>query len=139
VTAEVFDTLTRGDVPQVKTVLASVALALAAYQVVLIVIGYGKVRPAFLESRPAAKAHRASGDVILLLLVLVGVMCAAHYGLGEHAGFHAATGAALLAVLALKVIVLRWWHGASRLLPALGTSVFVLLAATWAGSAGEFL
>jgi len=139
VTAEVLDTLTRGNVPQVKTVLTSVALALAAYQVVLIVVGYGKVRPPFLESRPAAKTHRASGDVILVLLVIVAGMCAVHFGFGEHAGFHAITGGALLAVLALKVVVLRWWPAASRLLPALGTSVFVLLAATWAGSAGEFL
>jgi uncharacterized membrane protein YbaN (DUF454 family) len=42
-------------------------------------------------------------------------------------------------VLALKIVVIRWWHAAGRFLPLLGTSVFVLLALTWFGSAGEFL
>jgi hypothetical protein len=42
-------------------------------------------------------------------------------------------------VLALKVVVIRWWHAASRFLPALGITVFALLAVTWASSAGAFL
>lgn len=42
-------------------------------------------------------------------------------------------------MLALKIAVIRWWHAASRFLPALGITVFVLLAVTWASSAGAFL
>jgi hypothetical protein len=37
------------------------------------------------------------------------------------------------------VIVVRWWHGAGRLLPLLGSAVFLLLGLTWLGSAGEYL
>jgi hypothetical protein len=46
---------------------------------------------------------------------------------------------ALLAVLALKIAVVRWWHGLGGLLPFLGVSVFGLLAVTWLTSAGDFL
>jgi hypothetical protein len=52
---------------------------------------------------------------------------------------HAVAGTALLAVLALKVAVVRRGLGLGRALPALGTTVFALLAVTWASSAGEFL
>ena len=50
----------RGNPTEVKVVLASVVLALACYQLVLIAVGYGKARVSFLEARPAARAHRAS-------------------------------------------------------------------------------
>ena len=123
----------------IKVVLASVATALAVYQLVLAAVGYGKLRPRFLERRPAFRAHRASGDTIAVLLVLVAVLCVSYFEIEDDAAFHAVTGAALIAVLAVKVAVLRWFHGASRFLPALGISVFVLLAVTWASSAGAWL
>ena len=49
------DTLTRGNATEVKVLLASVALALAVYQLVLIAVGYGKLRPPFLGAGPAAR------------------------------------------------------------------------------------
>jgi hypothetical protein len=42
-------------------------------------------------------------------------------------------------VLGFKVVVVRWLHGLSRLLPVLGLSVWVLFAITVATSAGDFL
>ncbi len=69
----------RVEVTEVKVMLTSVALALAAYQLVLIAVGYGKLRPAFLVAEPAAKAHRASGDTIAILLIVVAVMCASYF------------------------------------------------------------
>ena len=101
-------------------------------------MGYGKLRPRFLEPRPASRTHRASGDAIVVLLVVVAVMCLSYFGLEEGA-FHAVTGAMLLTVLGLKIVVLRWWHAAGRFLPVLGISVFLLLAATWLSTAGAFL
>jgi Family of unknown function (DUF6529) len=94
----------RGNPTEVKVVLASVATALAIYQVVLAAIFYRRLRPAFLAAGPAAFTHRSSGDTI-----------------------------------AVKVVVIRWWHAAGRFLPALGITVFVLLAATWASTAGALL
>ncbi len=119
-----------------KVLLASVALALGVYQLVLISVGYGKVRPRFLAARPASRAHRAVGDTILVVLVVVGVMCVGAYGWDDA---HGSVGLALFAVLAAKVAVVRFGLGLGRLLPVFGLAVFGLLAATWAMSAGDFL
>jgi hypothetical protein len=59
---DLVDRLARGNVSEVKVVLTTVALALAGYQLVLAAVGYHKLRPSFLERRPAFRAHRASGD-----------------------------------------------------------------------------
>lgn len=131
--------VTRGNVTEVKVVLASVVMALACYQLVLIAVGYGKVRPSFLGSRPASFAHRTVGDAIVVVAVVVALMCLSYFGLGEDKTVHSVAAIALLAVLALKIAVVRWWHGLSRLLPVLGLSVFTLLALTWLTSAGDFL
>ena len=64
---DLIDSLTRGNPTEVKVVLASVVTALAVYQLVLIAVGYGKLRPPFLGARPASLAHRASGDAIVAI------------------------------------------------------------------------
>ena len=46
--------MTRGNVAQVKTVLATVVMALAVYQVLLMGVGYGKLRPWFLKPKAAS-------------------------------------------------------------------------------------
>ncbi|HSI30392.1 MAG TPA: DUF6529 family protein [Miltoncostaeaceae bacterium] len=136
---DLVETITRGNVTEVKVILASVVLALAVYQLVLITVGYGVVRPSFLSSRAASFAHRALGDVIAVLLVVVAIMCLSYFGLEDDAGAHVVAASALLVVLALKIMVLRRWHRLGRLLPLLGACVFVLLALTWATSAGDLL
>ena len=130
--------LTNGNVTEVKVILASVALALAVYQLVLISVGYGKVRPAFLAPGSASFAHRAVGGTIAALLVVTAIMCISYFGFEEN-GAHIAAAITLLAVLALKVAIIRRWHGLGRFLPVLGALVFVLLAITWMTSAGDFL
>jgi hypothetical protein len=45
--------LVQGNPTEVKVVLATVATALAIYQLVLISVVYRKVRPSFLDSGPA--------------------------------------------------------------------------------------
>jgi hypothetical protein len=128
--------LVQGNPTEVKVVLASVATALAIYQVVLAAIGYRKLK--VIEAEPAFMTHRASGDTIAVLLIVVAIMCLSYFEL-EDSAFHAVTGFLLLVVLAVKVVVLRWWHSAGRFLPVLGITVFVLLVATWASTAGAFL
>jgi hypothetical protein len=135
----VVETLTRGNVAEVKVLLASIAMALAVYQLVLIAVGYGKLRPRFLRAGAAAAAHRAAGDAIALLMLITGVMCLSVYGIEDEAGVHMVAGSVLLAVLALKIAVVRRDFGLGRYLPVLGLSVFMLLAVTWASSAGALL
>lgn len=133
---DLVDTLTRGNAGPVKIVLASVVLALAVYQLALIAIGYGRLRPPFLQARPAARAHRAIGDALAALLVVVAAMCVAAYGWDDDGGAHAVLGAVLIGVLTCKVVVVRRGGRLGRLLPLLGTTVFALLALTWAASVG---
>jgi len=136
---DLIDTLTRGNPTEVKVLLASVALSLAVYQLVLIAVSYGKLRPRFLAAAPAAATHRAVGDTIVVVLVVVAFMCVGYFGLEDDATLHIAAAIALLSVLTLKVVVVRWWHRMGRFLPALGISVWLLLALTWLTSAGDFL
>lgn len=137
---ELVEDLTRGNVTEVKVVLASVVAALAVYQVVLMSVGYGRLRPPFLGARAASSAHRAIGDTIVVVTLVVAVMCLTYFGLEEdEAVLHAVSGFALLGVIAFKVAVIRWWHGLGRFLPALGITVLLLFAFTWATSTGDFL
>ena len=61
--------------------LASVVLALAVYQLILAAIGYRKLP--IIEAKPAFFTHRASGDAIAVLLVLVALTCLAVFGLED--------------------------------------------------------
>ena len=136
---ELIENVTRGNPTEVKVLLASAALALAVYQLVLIAVGYGKLRLPFLAARPASATHRAVGDTIAVLLVVTAVMCVGYFGFEDDAALHVFAAVGLLSVLALKIVVIRWWHAMGRFLPALGISVWLLLALTWLTSAGDFL
>jgi hypothetical protein len=131
--------VTRGNVTEVKVVLASVVAALACYQVALMAVGYGKLRLPFLAQAPASAAHRAVGDSIVVVTVVVAVMCLSYFELEDDSTLHVISAIALLTVLAAKVAVVRWFHGLSRALPFLGISVWVLFALTFVTSAGDFL
>jgi fumarate reductase subunit D len=95
-------TLTFGNPSAVKTVLASVAAALGVYQLVLIAIAYGKLRPRAVGAPVASFTHRASGDAILVVLVVVALFCLARFGLEDDGAAHAISGAALMVVLGLS-------------------------------------
>lgn len=138
---QLIEDVTRGNVAEVKVVLATVVLALAAYQLLLAAVGYGRLRLPFLSSAPALWTHRASGDAIALLTLAVATMCVGYYGfeLDDDGGTHAVVALALLGVLAAKVLAVRIGGRLGRLLPLLGASLFVLLGVTWLTSAGDFL
>lgn len=147
---ELVEDLARGNVTEVKVVLASIVAFLAVYQVLLMAVGYGKLRLPFLKPKPASFTHRAVGDVILLITLLVAFMCIGYFEYGdgiEHADrgeqtrvtWHVIGGTALVLVLAFKVIVVRWWHALGKGLPVLGLMVFGLFALTWFTSAADYL
>ena len=134
-----FDELTGGNTTEVKVVLASIVAALAVYQVALMAVGWGRVKLPFLTPPAASIVHRAIGDSLVVIIVLVAVMCVSYFEIEDDATLHVVAAIALLAVLAFKIVVVRWWHGLSRLLPALGITVWALIGVTVATSAGSFL
>jgi hypothetical protein len=131
--------LTRGNVPEVKIVLATVVALLAAYQVGLMAVGYGRLRLPFLKPLPASKAHRAIGDSLVVVTVTVAIMCIGYFGFEDDAAVHILLACALLAVLAFKILVIRRLRRLNHLLPALGISVFLLFWATWFSAAAGHL
>ena len=88
---------------------------------------------------PAAWTHRASGDTIAVLLIVVAIMCPRTSGSRTTAPSTPSPASCSCSCWRVKVVVIRWWHAAGRFLPVLGITVFVLLAATWASTAGAFL
>jgi hypothetical protein len=136
---DLINDMARGNVTEVKVVLASVVAALAFYQVFLMSVGWGKVKLPFLKAGPASFAHRAVGDVIAVIMLVVAFMCVGYFGFDDDGAFHAVTGALSIGVLAVKVVVIRWWHSMSRFLPFLGLTVFALFIVTWISSAGGAL
>ncbi|MGH2807830.1 MAG: DUF6529 family protein [Actinomycetota bacterium] len=147
---DLVEQITRGNVSGVKIVLATVVAVLSTYQVALMAVGYGKVKLPFLTPKPASFAHRALGDMILVITLFVAWMCVTYFEISdgiEHAvdgetgraTVHVIAGSALVLLLTLKVVVVRWWHAAGRFLPAIGLSIFGAFVVTWFTSAGDYL
>ncbi|MDA0170589.1 DUF6529 family protein [Solirubrobacter taibaiensis] len=128
--------LTRGNPGSVKTVLASVILALAVYQLLLAAIGYRKLPVG--KPGPAFFTHRASGDMLAVLIVVVALMCLAVFGFEGDYALHIGAANGSLVVLGVKIAVVRSGKG-GQLLPYLGTLLFLLLAVTWFTVAPDFL
>jgi hypothetical protein len=142
--------LSGGNVTAVKIMLTSIVTALAAYQVLLMSVGYGWVRVPFLAPATASTAHRAVGGTIVVLTLVVGAACLAVHGFEDsvrdgapgpesRAAWHSAVSVALVVVLTTKLLVLHVWGRFERALPALGIGVLALFVATWLTSAGAFL
>jgi hypothetical protein len=83
---DLVDAFTRGNVAEGKVVLASVVSALAIYQVFLMAVGYGKLRLPFLASRPASATHRAVGDSVVVVTLVVAAMCLTYLGFDDGSG-----------------------------------------------------
>lgn len=136
---ELIHNLARGNVEEAKVVLASVVAGLATYQVALMAVGWGKVKLPFLDAGPATFTHRAVGDVIVVVTLVIAFMCVGYFGFDDDGAFHAVTGALTIATLALKVVIIRWWRSLNGWLPFLGLTVFALFIVTWVSSAGGAL
>jgi hypothetical protein len=130
------ENITRGNPGSVKAVLASVVLALATYQLILAAIGYRKLP--VIDAQPAFLTHRASGDAIVVLFVLISLACLAIFGFEDDYALHGWAGVAAAIVVAIKIGVVRSGVG-GRALPYLGVTLFTLLAVTWLTVMPDFL
>ena len=144
------DWVTRSNVSQVKTVLASIVLALAVYQLLLMAVGYGKVRVPFLKPKAAAFTHRAVGDAAVAVGLFVAFLCWSYFGVGdgiEHARdeettratIHVVAGSAFVVAVVVKVVVVRWMRSLDRFIPAIGLTLFTLFSIAWLTSAANYL
>ena len=131
--------ITRGNVAEVKIVLATVVAALAVLQIALMAVGYGRLKLPFLAPRPAAKAHRAIGDTIVIVTLTIAFLCIAYFGFEDDAALHILLALALLAILSFKIAVIRALPRLGHLLPGLGIAVFLLFWATWFSAAAGHL
>jgi hypothetical protein len=136
---ELLISLTRGNVSEVKIVLATALALLAVYQVGLMAVGYGKLRLPFLGPVSASRAHRAIGDSIVAVTLTVALMCIVYFGFDDDGAVHIVLALALLAVLGFKILVIRRLRQFDRWLPALGISVLLLFWATWFSAAAGHL
>lgn len=122
------------DTDTIKAVLTTIALVLAANQLFLIAVGYGKLRLPGLSAAVASRTHRRFGDVIIVLVLVTGAMCAIVYGIDEDDMVtHGVAGAVLAGVFAVKVGIVRL-GGPGWAFPLLGLTLATLLAVTWATS-----
>lgn len=130
--------LTLGHVSEVKVVLASALAAAAVYQAALMAVGYGVVKPPFLQAGAASGAHRALGDTIVVVTLAVAALCVGVFGWeAERSDAHVPLALALIGVLGFKVAVVRWIPRLGFLLPVLGVTVMGLFVATWLSAAAE--
>jgi len=89
------------------------------------------------------KLHRASGYVFIGLLLPLAYLGANFLrdlgeGLPVRAVFHFVLAACLLAVVFLKVLVVRFYKQFSKYAPALGMTIFVLTVVIFLITAGYF-
>ena len=126
-----FIELTNNRVPEVKVVLTAVVVALAAYQIAMFAVAYGKIRLPFFSSKSASFSHRTMGDAIVPVALFVALACLTYFDEAfDEAMLHGVLGVLLFVVLALKIAVLHWWKSLNRFLPLLGSGVFVLFVLT---------
>lgn len=77
--------------------------ALAADQVGLAAAGYGRIRLRGLSPEAAFRAHRAIGDAVVVIILVVSGMCVGYLGLeAEEFEAHVAVALALLCLFASK-------------------------------------
>jgi hypothetical protein len=137
--------LTGGNLLLWKVIATTIVFALAGLQVLLAarlwdVTPFPPVAPS-----TASRLHRTAGRVAIILAVVVAVSC-----LVGPAGpvsptrvlLHSVFGTLVLLILAAKFAVLRVLRvlrGGGRLLPWLGTSLFLSFAAIWATSVADYV
>jgi hypothetical protein len=125
-----------------KVIAATIVFALAGAQVFLAarfwrVSGFPPLKPT-----AAAAAHRWIGRIALVLAVLVAISCIA-----GPAGpvspmrvlLHSIFGSALFVLLTVKFLLIRVLRSGDRVLPYVGTAVFLTFGAIWATSVADYV
>ena len=120
-----------------KSLLATVALALAAIQVGLALWMYGKL-PLARAPRRVAITHRIIGVAAFLVTLPVGLHCAMAYGVqagSPRVLIHSIAGCFLYGAFLAKVLLVHSRRLPGWALPVAGGTLAVLIAVLWYTSA----
>lgn len=134
--------LTGGNLLLWKVVGTSVVLFLVGLQVLLAARFWGVSPVPPMTVGGAAKAHRVLGRACLLIAVVVAVSCIA-----GPAGptsptrvlLHSVFGTLVFLILAAKFALIRVLRSGDRLLPWIGTALFLTFGAIWATSVADYV
>src|SRR5712692_5990525 len=121
-----------------KSVLASVALGLAAVQVLLALWIYRKLPLAGAAPRPVRPAHRIIGAAAFLLTVPIAIHCLIAYGVqftDLRRTVHSLTGCFFYGAFTAKVLIVQSRRLPGWALPAAGGTLALLILALWYTSA----
>jgi cytochrome c2 len=126
----------------VKSILAvaSFALGIVGVLAMFSLMGKSEHKTSPLVLR---RLHRSVGLIFVILLIVTGYLCIRHVArvgdqISVRAAFHGVTALALVGVLAVKIVIIRWFKGLLNLVPVLGIVVFVLAFVVVTTSAGYF-
>jgi hypothetical protein len=122
----------------VKSLLATIALALAGVQVLLGLWMYRKLPLAGRAPRAVPASHRVTGLVALALTVPVAVHCLIAYGVqlgSARVAVHSVAGCFLYGAFAAKVLAVHSRRLPGWALPLAGGTLAVLLGVLWYTSA----
>jgi len=122
----------------VKSLLATIALALAGVQVLLALWIYRKLPLAASPPRPVPVAHRMTGFALFALTVPVAVHCLIAYGVqltSPRVAIHSIAGCFFYGAFAAKVLLVHSRRLPSWTLPAAGGTLAIVIGVLWYTSA----
>lgn len=120
-----------------KSTLATIALGVAAVQVILALWMYRKL-PLARPLRPVRPVHRIIGFVLLALTVPIAVHCLITYGVqltSVRVAVHSLAGCFLYGAFAAKVVIVQSSRLPGWALPVTGGALAVIVAVLWYTSA----
>jgi Family of unknown function (DUF6529) len=121
-----------------KSLLASVALGLAALQVLLGLWIYRKLPLAGSPPRPVRPAHRITGFALFALTVPIAVHCLLAYGVQlttARVAVHSLAGCFFYGAFTAKVLLVQSRRLPGWALPVAGGALAILVAVLWYTSA----
>jgi len=121
-----------------KSLLATIALALAGVQVLLALWIYRKLPLAGRPPRPVPIAHRATGFAVFALTVPVAVHCLITYGVqltSPRVAIHSIAGCFFYGAFAAKVLLVHSRRLPGWALPVAGGTLAIVLGVLWYTSA----
>lgn len=126
----------------VKSILAAVFLV-AGVVAVLAMLSLMGVSEHKTSPKVLRKLHRSMGFIFVILLIITSIFCVKYVArvgdqISHRAALHGVFALALIAVLAVKIIIIRWFKGLLKFVPVLGIVVFVLAFVVVTTSAGYF-